>query len=433
MRVTKYFFLVFSLVIMINCTKENEVNTEKVIEEEQNEEIEAIDEPDTVVYFTYNASELGDLERWIIVHDVNGKLLDYQQETFEGPMIFNIDKDSVPEKINITKLSYNKFSDGSSEYHRVLTYTDIDVESVWDDNNSFITGNLIGTFDFKIENINEYEWYTISTLYNTLRPGDYSTEVIDGKTTLNLFNIPLYENLEYFINIRGVNGRTKYFKINPENEGIYIQDFSNFLEFDDYIGINLPENLFYFLQSGGIDSDQSNSYWGEGQPFVEIFGNGEQVPEIGFLDGYANYKFGLAISFLDYSYSYYKIGDKVSEISIPSKPAFTLINEDVYHLEFSSDLNPLTKNTNYVSEVQNEGVYLNTSWDIYSTGSKTQELGSLPIELLERFPNINVDDLNLSYITLYTEGFEQQQFFIDRTSKIRNGNLTSESFRFDDF
>lgn len=434
MKFFKNFILVFSLVLTFGCTKEDEVKTEKVIEEEQNEEVETVEEPEPFVYFTYNATALNDSERWIIVYDSDGNLLDYKQDLLEGPMTFTAHKDSIPEKINITKLSYNKFNDGISEGHRLLTFTDIDDNSVWNDNNYNITGNLIGTFNFQVRNITEYETFQISTPYNILRPDEFSSESNDNKITLQLTNIPLYENMEYWINVRGENGRTKFLKLSPANGESYIHDFNDFLEFDEYVPINLPSNQFYILQSGGFSSNESNTYWGDGQSFSEFFGNGEGMPENSFLNGYDRYKFGLGISFIDYSYGYYKIGDKVLDITIPEKPSFTMVSQDIYNLEFVTELNPVTKTTRHNSEKTNEeGAYLTTDWEVFSTGSKTQQIYELPNELIERFPNMELEDLNLNTVILYTQGYEQQQFFIDKTSKIRTGNYISENYTFNKF
>ncbi len=419
------------MLLFLSCSEENDPSSEAPeVEEQINDNPDDVEETaEEIVYFTYQDFQGEGLEKWIILHDENGNLIDYQQTTNEA-IDFFISEDAVPEKVSVTKLVYSSDAAENNLYHSLETYTDLEIGSVWEDRSGSFEGNLIGSFNLEVDNISGVENILITASGGTLRAGNANADEFSG-TTLQLVDIPLYQDQEYVISIRDSNGLTKYLLLVPDNDFDYSYDFESFQEFDDALALELPPNNFNFIFTGGFKTNDLNTYWNYGHRFTEYIGGDDGVFNLGYIDGYARYRTYVSITRDDFAYQFQTIGDKVQDINIPDRPSFTIEDTNIYDLKFSSDLNPITKNTRHESivvDVQNR--YLNTTWLVYSTGISSQKIGRLPAEIIERYPNMDPDGLVLKAVSLFTQSFEQQQLFEDETSKRRTGNHTIESYVF---
>ena len=435
MKSINVFSLTLLMLLFLSCSNENEMQSEDTEEQE-----EVSDNPDDseasieeIIYFTYQDFQFEGLEKWIILHDENGNLIDYKQTTNEATLDFVISEDAVPEKVSVTKLVYSQDQAGNNLDHRLETYTDLEIGSVWKDRPYSIEGNLNGNFDLQVNNISEVEYVLISRPSGILRAGSSNIDEITGNT-LQLMDIPLYEDQEYMVSIRGADGLTRYLLLMPENDIDYQYDYTDLQEFDEDLALDLPPNVFNLCFTGGFKTNDLNTYWNYGHRFGEYIGNASGVLNLGYIDGYERYRTYVSIMREDFTYTFQTIGEKLQNITIPDRPSFALENPSIYDLEFSSDLNPITKNTRHESIIVDEqNRYLNTTWLVYSTGITSQKIGKLPDDILERYPDMDSDGLELKAVSLFTQSYEQQQLFEDETSKRRTGNYTSESYVFRGF
>jgi hypothetical protein len=423
------------MLLFLSCSNENEMQSEDIEEQE-----EVSDNPDDseasveeTVYFTYQSSQIQGLENWIIIHDENGNLVDYKQITELDSVDFTLGEDVLPNKLSATKLSYSTDGAGNSLSHSLLTYTDLEIGSVWEDRPNSFEGNLNGNFDLQVNNISDVENVLITTPSGILRAGSSNADEITGNA-LQLMDIPLYMDQEYLISIRGAEGLTRYLLLMPENDINYEYDYAALQEFDEDFALNLPPNDFNLCFTGGIKTNGSNTYWNYGHRFGEYIGNASGVLNLGYVDGYERYRFGLTITRDDFTYSLQSFGDRVMDIVIPDRPSFMVESADIYDLRFSSELNPVTKNTRHESIIIDEqDRRLSTTWLVFSTGTPSQQIGELPDELSERYPDMDLENLALKAVTLFTNSDEQQQLFEAETSKQRTGNYTGESYAFRGF
>lgn len=426
---------VIVILLFLSCSEENNSFSGDSDDEEQvNDNSEDLEESaEEIVYFTYQNLQFQGLEKWIIIHDENGNLIDNKQITNEVNLDFVISQDAVPENISVTKLSYSRDEAGKNLYHSLLTYTDLKIGSVWEDRSNSFEGDLIGRFNLQVENISGVEKLLITTPSGILSAGNSNEDEFSGNT-LQLIDIPLYQEQEYLISIRDSNGLTKYLLLSPENDFYYSYDYDDFQEFDDVLKLELPPNNFNLVFTGGFKTNDDNTYWNNGHRFTEYIGDDAGLFSLGYINGYKRYRSYVSITREDFAYTLQTIGEKAQDITIPDRPSFTLENPNIYDLKFSSDLNPITKNTRHESTIIDaENRFLNTTWLVYSTGTLSQKIGKLPDEIIEKYPDMVLDSLKLKAVSLLTKSYEQQQLFEDETSKHRTGNYTIESYVFRGF
>lgn len=432
MRFKSPFSLVLLMFLFLSCSEENDMLNVDVEEQEQvNDNSDASVEE--ITYFTYQNFQNQGLENWIIIHDENGNLIDYKQIIDVGSMDFTIGEDVLSEKLSATKLSFSADEAGNNLYHSLLTYTDLEIGSVWEDRSNSFEGNLIGGFNLQVENISGVENILITTPSGILRTGNPNANEFSGNT-LQLMDIPFYQEQEYLISIRDSNGLTKYLLLSPENDFDYSYDYDSFQEFDDSYKLELPPNNFNLIFTGGFKTNDANTYWNYGHRFTEYIGNEAGEFNLGYINGYERYRSYFSITREDFTYTLQVIGDKVQDVTIPDRPLFTVENSNIYDFEFSSDLNAITKNTRHESIIIDEqSRYLSTTWLVYSSGKSSQKIGRLPDEIIEKYPDMVLDTLELKEVSLFTKSYGQQQLFEDETSKRRTGNYTSESYVFRGF
>lgn len=435
MKLRRTFFTALILLLVLSCSEENDPNIEEAGNEEQvndsSEEEEASIEE--IVYFTYQNLEIGGLENWIIIHDENGDLVDFKQITEVGSTTFTIGEDVMPDNLSVTKLSYSSDLAGNNLYHRLLTYTDLEVGSVWEDRLGSFEGNLVGNFNLQVTNLSGVENILITAQGGTLRFGNANADEFEGNT-LQLNAIPLYEEQEYLISIRDSNGLSKYLFLTPQNGIDYSFDYDGFQEFDDTLEVELPPNDFNIMFTGGFKTNDWNTYQNFGHNFTEYIGYGDGVFNLGYIDGYERYRTLISLTRDDFTYTFGTIGEKLQNISFPDRPSFMVENTSIYDLRFSIGLNFITKNTRHESTIVDEqSRFLSTVWEVFSTGTFSQKVGQLPVEIVERYPDMVLEDLELKKVSLFTDGYEQQQFFEDMTSKRRMGNYTFENYEFRGF
>ncbi|WP_425235285.1 hypothetical protein [Ulvibacterium sp.] len=431
--------LVLSLVfVFTNCSKDETLipdsdSKEEPKLEEPKPEPEDPNEPETEVYFTYS-SYPSDADNWIIIHDSEGQLIDYKMIEDGGPVEFLGIKDSIPEKISITEFFYS-VDGGNNPFHSLLTYTDIEPGSVWNNFHNPPQGNLMGKFSLRIENIPGLKSNTLSTPRGSLNASDTQVEGDFNNSTLNLIDIPLYENEDYLLSIYDNSDGHKYVFLPKPQDGLdSIIDYSQFLEYDTYLEIDLPTNDFALLYIQGYSSDDPNYFWtGQTLSFNLDF-SAPTMTRAGYLDIYEKYRTEFSIRSDGWSYSFSQSGAMVEDIAIPMRPSFTLENASLYDLSFASDKNFITKNTTHSRNfTDGDGIYSETIWYVRSSGNTSHKVGELPEEILLKYPAMNPESLELQSINLITQGFSQQELFNQMTNKEKKGDFIEEGFVFTNF
>jgi len=424
--------------LFINCAKDDTLTLDSDSRkeprpEEIKPELGEVNEPDIQVYFTYS-SYPRDADNWIIIHDSEGQLVDYKKIEDGGPVEFSAIKDSIPEKISITEFFYS--IDGvNNAFHSLMTYTDINPGSVWNNFHNPPQGNLIGKFSLGIENVPGLKSNILSTPRGPLSAVDLQINGDFNNLTLNLNDIPLYENEDYLLSIYDNSDDHKYIFLTEPKDGLdSIIDYSQFLDYDTYLEIDLPANDFVLLHTYGYADDDPNYFW-VGQTFsFNLDFSSPSTIKAGYLENYKRYRTEFSFRNDGYSYSYTKNGTKIENITIPPQPSFALNDDSVYNLSFTSDIIFKTKNTrHFYSFTDTEGINSQTTWSIYSCENSEHRVGELPEEVLLGYPAISLENLELQSVNLSAQGFTHQELFDQMTTNERKGDFTTEDFVFTNF
>ncbi len=145
MKFARPFLFLFSIVSLVNCSKD-ETSIEKPIAEEKpvlkpvQEDPESPMDSNTEVYFNLAIDanyDTSSTDNWIMTHTEDGTLLDYKSYEAGDNLVFEALKDSLSENISVTRLVYRTYSSyGESsplrdENYRLESYVNIEKGANW--------------------------------------------------------------------------------------------------------------------------------------------------------------------------------------------------------------------------------------------------------------------------------------------------------------
>ncbi len=434
MKTVRLALSICCLFLLTHCGKDEpiveELETEQKETETEMPKEEEVEQFELEVYFTYSTYS-GNADNWIIIHNKYGDLIDYKKIENGGPIEFMAPKDSIPDEISITEMFYSKDT-GNNQSHNLLTFTGIASGSVLNNFYTYPQANEIGSFDLRVDNIPGLKMNTLSTQRGPFNAGESTTEGNSINASLIMTNIPLFENEDYLLSIYDEVGEHKYTLLEkPDANSNFTFDYSEFLDYDEYLEVNLPQNSFSLLFTYGYKEENPN-YFYTGQAFSNYLDfNSEGIIKAGYLDGCNKYRTDFSIRLDGFTYGFSKAGEKVEEITIPTKPTFNLEESSIYDLRFTTNLNFIKKETRYSSNIQDEnGANTDTIWIVHSEGTSFHKVGNLPAEIVTKYSDINLEKIELNSITLSTQGFNQQETFNQRTSLERTGDKIVEGYSF---
>ena len=404
MRLANYCFFIFIFFLIVNCKKE-EIPIEIVSSEE--------------MYFSYQLGNQYTIEdSWLIIHDMEGNLLDYKPFVNRVFLDFSAPKGTIPELLTITLLSVRYESSGVSS-HYIRTYTDIKKGSSWNNNTNTNSLRFSGAFNVKVKNVPEVNGVSVFTTDGRLRQIDYTINTeSDGSLTLDLPSVSLAKNKEYLISISDYDGNLRYTKLTPTNNFDQLVDYVNFLDYDSYLEMELPLNHTFSTQ-GATENTNYYSEAGFGKNGISYSENNivNNIAKVGYLDSFEKFKTVLVASIEDYDYGYIFTGGKMDIISLPIKPSIEIINESGTNFKFSSNSNFVREYSSWTSDKKiSNGETGFTYLHVNSTGENGHKLGPFPDEILEKYPSLTTNNLELILLKLFTKSNSYEEF-IETTKK----------------
>ncbi|MGI9549923.1 MAG: hypothetical protein ACR2MT_01885 [Aurantibacter sp.] len=411
--------IITTLVLSANCTKDQapapKPDTDEQIDPEPNEPKEPT-EPETEVYFTLNTYEppyeVEASEDWVILHDANGKLLDYSSYVAGDKLEFEAPTDSLTPTFSVTYLKYRNLND--RKYHDVTTTTNVARGFVQNFGPYSLSESedLIktGEFDFTVQNVPDPDRdaspikVELSSGRGRLGGGSGGSGFPNGTQVLTLAQIDKYEGFDdYLITILDdFNNLKYYFLDNPSGQGFTTDYTVDFLDFEQDISIFLPPHNSYNLNVAGFKEEQEFSQNGGYWLHDVISVLNTDVPtnplKVGYLDIFTKYRTVFNISMDGYSYVIVNFGDPLEALVIPDKPAVTVTDPSLNAFRFNVD-------TEFVSGVHSwfyeEGSganndFLRTTWSISADKGFEPVVGDLPNEILEKYPDMALNLLEYS-------------------------------------
>lgn len=329
---------------------------------------------------------------WIIVHGEDGEVIDYKPYADGAILIFEALENEQPNKFTVTDFFVNEFL--GVVWHRLESYTEVTEGAILDFSCSSeepVSNTVIGEFSLTVNNVPNGVSLKEFVASNGQNGGyAYSTGTPNGATFTFTSSLKIFEaQTDYLISVRDGDGGFKYYVLdNYVNGGSYIIDYSLFSAFDNLIAVDYPLHAKLRLSLTGYDESENSYYYLSNLTSSGDFGGSFQL---GTYENFDQYRILYNISpYTNYEYEYSDFGALPSTLIIPDQPSFTITNESVFEFEFSTNLEDyLEKTSEWVFQ---DGNYT-TSWRIGSVKDYSPKLGGFPPNLIEMYPNLNLQAL----------------------------------------
>ncbi|WP_461443433.1 hypothetical protein [Maribacter sp.] len=419
MKLSRIVLSFFAFVLMVNCAKDEEPTPNPETEEKPISEVEEPQEQETEVYFEVTigdnlSTEIAD--NWLIIHDMDGKLIDYK--SFEKNDILRFEKptDSVPNIFTVTELYVGTLTGRAPFTFR--SYTEIPRGSNW----------TIGILNYSPSPYYEPEVtgnFDIIVSGRLLAP---SMQVISNKEgigtgtgayriTTNTNNgdwvyekpVELFEHNDYYLTLMNGFGETRYHYLSDvQNGDFYNLTFNEFSRFDSHINLSLPltSQIFFSLRSYP-ETPISRTSPGYDFYFIPGLITGQGVAssfELGYLGNtFESHSFYLTAILDDYSYNYDYFGSELpNDLIVPERPVLNIANSDIYNFMFSTDIEYKRTINSWTTAVDLENPdKRKTDWSVFAPSNSSSIIGILPDEIIGMYPEMNVSSLSYKASTLF--------------------------------
>jgi len=440
MKLTKLAFLFACIVLFTNCEKADPIEEiKKEQEDPKPDPKEEPKEPKEVTYFIFKAPDYSDTAEsndWLIIHDQDGKLLDYRPFEKEDVLVFKKMDTALTNTKNLTITTFASRSTATSNVHFLDTYPLVPVESSWNneiETNGFHDKNFkdfqVRRDASKVSEKNHGKKSTHNVMvsnipgiekYNITSPQGYVTASFSPTTgnDLSLENLELNEGVNYIFFIADSQGGLKhlFFEIDETTQDINF-DYSDFEDFQHILETQLPENSNLFTVSRGFETASAEN--GGYEMIVETDFNSPSISRLGYADGFESYttSFHLAMT-SGYGYRYYEHSTApLTEISILPKPSFSIIDKTPYAYEFETDIAFVSGSTSWrYEENLPDGTYIYSSWSIQIPDTNALSISQPPEELILAHPKLSLEQLKHGDTDLTIRGFDYDQLLENRTN-----------------
>ncbi len=389
--------LVLLMCIVFACSKDQ--SSEPI--EEQKEEPNL----DSITYFTFISERPKDeniVEEWIVLHDAEGKLLDFSLFDFGDNLVFE-SKHDISDLISVTEIRFTQYDYGKN--YTITTTTGIEKGSKWTlgpgpQSDDFYQSNGVeGDFNVTVSGIPGLEKLTVTNTKFNLGLS-YSSTTFPGSppSTDISADLTLYtgEN-EYYVSILDGLTQLKYYNFSYENMDVSL-NYEDFLEFDAYHSVQLPDNNFYIFNVAGFKEDYPYSEQ-NGVVLHDVISF--QYPEIptrpfvyGYLDIFEKYRTLLVVNYKNLNYTRVQYGPRLEEIIIPD-PTLTITDFSRSSFRFNVDLDYISSSHlwSYSEGTSSDNNLYQTYWYVEAASGFEPFVGELPEDILARYPEMNIADL----------------------------------------
>ena len=418
MRTSLYLFSFF-LFFITGCSNEPDIEQEEpenngLIEDSVNQEL--LNE----VYFTFNIDNKNlDSENWIILYDETGNLLDYKSYNAKDFLEFKKRSDSIPKSITVTLFSTTQSSPSQYAFSSI---SQVEIGTKWNiivpEVNTEITDSeispVIGEFELEVSEAKGPDYYKQNLLTNIKGYGAHITgyTIFHDENGLSTYkynpisikeneNNYLYSKLDYDLNLK------YYWFENIQPNDKFNVKYSDFSDYDSYLDLPFVENQYFSLNILAFENDNvlKQKYPNyTGYILLDIDSNtysqsGPVNP--GYLDRFNWYRTEIHMyrGIDKPSFHYLNYSDK-PEISIPESD-FNITNKSLSNLTFSTNISYVRKESLFTTNFN--GVDPITYWRVYSGEDQYPKIGIVPQELLNLYPEIDLDNLEYSYTNLYLD------------------------------
>ncbi len=416
------------LFVLFSCSKSTEVKPE--IKEEEGSsnippKIEEPVEPQTEIYFSaniisYNTSES---DNWIMIHDNDGKLLDYKPYEDGDKVVFealDTELESV-QNLTITNFIWNQAN--GLDLYNLTTSTQVEKGSSWDfeikteikipkppmDNGK--------SYDIIVNNSTELNTFNIqSSRYGKILENQNS----DNLDLIEIQGVFLQEEHTFLVSATGMDGIPKYIFIeSPKNGNEINLDYDDFIDFEYILTTDLPQHTGIYAQSAGYPTTGTYDFGYNFKTLRESNGGLQlQLPYINDLKEYST-TFQLQMGNIKYGY-YLRSSDRPEIINIIDQPSFVLEDSRVMNFLFSTNVNFIRQKSfwSYPRSIVSDDK-INMIWTLFGQ-NEDLKMDVIPEEILMTYSNMDFEQLEHRYTQIFTISDSQSEF-LNGLDNVENG------------
>ncbi len=423
--------------VLISCSEDSSpeeegMETEEQTEtEDQNETEEGNEEvsDNAEVYFTLSVDTdyfSGQSTGWIVVHDLNGMVLDYTAIENGSSVSFEKPADEIEDVLSITFVTIST-SNGNT-YNTISTLTDIATGSNWklqksqsDPTNS--RGDVIGNYTLNVNGLISPAAINLSNPGGSVLSGGASGRTVNGLTNYTFHDLTIFDKNRYLLSVYDAFGNGSYRFLNDITAGSNVTvDRTQLLPFDSTLSVNIPPDGEYFAYVSGFENDEVfNPNTAYILCMIFPFDNDKlnsSVLNLGYLDTFTSHFTRFSYENEDFYYSYEQFGEKPAAITIPQgsfEVAVEVANASLSNFQFTSTLDNryLRKSSNWITTSGTFNTdFVQTLWSIGAGTASYPTIGALPEEILQAHPGIDIENLNYES-TVFQLGNTSYQDYID--------------------
>lgn len=339
-------------------------------------------------------------ENWVILHDLDGNIIDYREFNNGDRVDIETDKSIRDNRVNITLLSHLNL--GSTITHTLNSFLGVEIGASWVLKSSTpipAPPSQSGIANIEISNLPEIYMFTFTNKYGSSGNAGYADDAL--KLTPQLYA----GASDILVSIDQGAGNPKYkFFDNLIDNAIIKLSANELQEFDSYVEVSFQPTKDIFVYVQGFEPDRPSNFTGY-RLYERIFPHtvDKSTLKIGYLNRFERYLSTVVLNYPNSSYFYTKGGAKPGSFNFPFGLTINLNNKSFANYSYTSSSEFKYRITSYEFRDLVSTPKLLVTWNIYSEPGKLK-IGELPSELKSKFPNIQTDKLNHSSSSFYTLG-----------------------------
>ena len=371
------------------------------------------------VYLTINVNQTyhtDQTDNWIIIHNATGMLLDYRAFETGDSMEFKAKPEDITSNLTVTQLTV--MAGDQTTTHSFESKTQVPKGTTLDygTNSPPISPEphvQLDDFHMTITNIPNPKKMLLSNKFGNLgglgsgtgNGGLWTFERdvthLEGADEYIIFIIDAFDNYEY------------YYLNNPDGADITLDYATDFEVYDQSIEITLPPHNSYLLQTAGFyEADEIGQVDGLWMEDLLSFVDGQVSTDplkIVYSDRFDKFRTYFNISMDGYTYLKNSFGPAFTDLEIPEKPAFAILDSSLEQFRFETPLTYQVADWQfYISQGSGStGDYRFTRWIVEANSRYEPVLGPVPQAITDMYPLMDLDGMKFKQIDLYLQKGEE--------------------------
>ena len=362
-------------------------------------------------------------DNWVMLHDLNGSLLDHKSFESGDTMVFQFTNSEITDQFIVTLFEY--LQENGFTYYNLNSYSAIAQKQEWElttsqKPTSTINNTIIGNFTLTVTDASQ-----IFTKSLTARSGRWSSWPIQNVATQNIYE----GDSSFLLSVETDLGNPRYkFLENVTDQGSYEVSFINEMsEFDKKIDVTFPPTKDILLIITGYEKDQPMNGFG-----YELYNNllfpntvTRSSISLGFLNRFDRYSTSLKVGYSGLEYIYSKKGSIPTSISLPLHMEFELIDKSLGNYSYTYSEGFSMRKTRYFHKDINNSYSIN--WDVFAPPIDTR-IKELPDNFANLYPQFQLDK-PVHYVTdFYVQHNVSYNDFIDINFKGKKSVQTDDIY-----